>query len=110
MLTIVSLIILALSGLLVMGAVRYINLDPWEPANKYEIRRILRANKLWDRFQKKELQCIICGEIVTFQTLGAIYENKEKKHGNLVILCKNPRCLKEYLWNKEQKEIAEIIQ
>ena len=106
----IILAILALSGLLVVGAVKFINLDPWEPANKYEIRRILRSNKLWGKFQKRELYCAICKKEITFQTLGAIYENNQMSQNRLVVLCRNPRCLKEYLWDKEQREIAQIIQ
>ncbi len=104
----IMLAIFALSGLLIVGAVKFINLDCWGSANKYEVRRILRSNKLWGKFQEKELYCAICKKEITFQTLGAIYENNQTSQNRLVVLCRNPRCLREYLWDKEQKEIAQI--
>ena len=54
------------------------------------IEEILRRFKLWKKFWNNELECAICGSIVSKNSFGCIFLSRK---GTVNVACSNPECL-----------------
>lgn len=65
------------------------------PVDSLDVESLLRQRGMWDAFISHQIRCVVCGEIVTFGTLGSIAED-ETSH-EIDIVCRNPDCLGAYV-------------
>ncbi len=65
------------------------------PVDSYDVEGLFKRKGLWGLFRSGGLQCVICGEPVTFANLGTIAEDEST--GDVDLICRQPVCLSRYI-------------
>lgn len=57
--------------------------------HKLKIEEFLKKIELWESFEKGELKCFICNEIITMENIGLIISH----HNEIIICCDKSECI-----------------